>query len=96
VTDVTATIVNPTIVIKTINATIALDTMTMTQRAPSLTTRRMIASATTPKKRAMRPCTMTSPLCQAWATCPEEGAVLIQISFALWFLVLLLLKQQEL
>jgi hypothetical protein len=52
-TDVIATITNLTIVIKSTNATIALDVMTRTQKAPSPTTKRMIASAITPRKRAM-------------------------------------------
>jgi hypothetical protein len=76
-TDATAPITNPTIVIKTINATIALDVTTRTQRATSSTTRRMIASAITSRKRATRPCIMTSPLCQAPAICPEEGVDLV-------------------
>ncbi len=63
VTNTIATVVDLTIVIKTINTTIALNAMTMTQRSPSPTTRRMIASAITPRKRVTRPCTMTSPLC---------------------------------
>jgi hypothetical protein len=40
-------------------------------------TRRMISSAITSRKRATRPCTMTSPLHQAWAICPEEGVNLV-------------------
>jgi hypothetical protein len=91
-------IANPTIVIETINATIALDATTRTQRAPSPMMRRMIASAITLRKRATRPCIITSPLCQAWAICPEEGVVLVQDLLTLLFLVLvlLLLEQQEL
>jgi hypothetical protein len=50
---------------------------TRTQRAPSSTTRRMIASMITSRKRATRPCIMTSPLCQAPAICPEEGVDLV-------------------
>jgi hypothetical protein len=68
---------NPTIVIKTIDATITLNKMTRTQRVPSPTTKRMIADAITSRKRAMRPCIMTSPLCQAPAICQEEGVKLI-------------------
>jgi hypothetical protein len=64
-----------------LDATIALNAMTRTQRAQSPTTRRMIASTITPRKRATRPCTMTSPLCQAWAICLEEGIVLVQDLF---------------
>ncbi len=41
-------------------------------------TRRMIASAITSRKRATRPCIMTSPLRQARAICSEEGVVLVQ------------------
>jgi hypothetical protein len=67
-----------TIITKTIDTTIALESMTMTQRAPSPMTRRMIASAITPRKRAMRPCIVTSPLHWAWGICPEEGVVLVQ------------------
>ena len=33
----------------------------------------MIASTITSRKRVTRPCTMTSPLCQAPAGCPEKG-----------------------
>ncbi len=61
-TNTIATITNLTILIKTIDATIALDVMTRTQKAPSPMTRRMITSAITPRKRATRPCIMTSPL----------------------------------
>jgi hypothetical protein len=62
-TNATAMIANPTIVIETINAMIALNVTTRTQRLQSPTTRRMIASTITPRKRVMRPCIMTSPLC---------------------------------
>jgi hypothetical protein len=62
-TNVTAMIANLTIIIEMINATITLDATTRTQRAPSPSTRRMIASTITPRKRATRPCIMTSPLC---------------------------------
>jgi hypothetical protein len=78
VTYAIATIANPTIVIKTIDATIVLDTTTRTQRAISPTTRRMITSAITSRKKATRPCIMTSPLCQARAACLEKGVVLVQ------------------
>jgi hypothetical protein len=64
---------NPTIVIKTINTTIALDATTRTGGAISPTTRRMIAGKITSRKRATRPCIMTSPLCQAPAIQLEEG-----------------------
>jgi hypothetical protein len=66
-----------TIVIETISATIALDAMTRTQRAPSLMTRRMIAGTITSRKRAARPCIMTSPLCQVPPICPEEGVNIV-------------------
>jgi hypothetical protein len=77
VTNVVAMIANPTIVIKTINTMIALNATTRTQRAPSPMTKRMITSAITSRKRATRPCIMTSPLCQAPAICPEEGGNLV-------------------
>ncbi len=47
--------------------------MTRTQGTASPTTRRMIASVITSRKRATRPCTMTSPLHQVPAVCPEKG-----------------------
>jgi hypothetical protein len=37
----------------------------------------MIAGTITSRKRATRPCIMTSPLCQALAICPEEGVDLV-------------------
>jgi hypothetical protein len=40
-------------------------------------TRRMIASVIISRKRAMRPCIMTSPLCPEPAICPEEGVNLV-------------------
>jgi hypothetical protein len=73
VTNVIATIANLIIVIETINAMIVVDAMTRMQGTASPTTRRMIASAITSRKRVTRPCTMTSPLCQAPAVCPEKG-----------------------
>jgi hypothetical protein len=42
-----------------------------TRRSP--TRRRMIASAITSKRRVIRPCTTTTPLCQAQTLCPEIG-----------------------
>jgi hypothetical protein len=69
VTNVIVMIANQTINIKTIDTMIALNPMTRTQRTPSPTTRRMLASAITSRKRATRPCIMTSPLCQALAIC---------------------------
>jgi hypothetical protein len=72
---------NLTIIIKTIDARIVLNAMTRTQRAASPTKRRMIASAITSRKRATRPCIMTSPLCRAQAIRPEEGVVLAQDLF---------------
>jgi hypothetical protein len=77
-TNAIAMITNLTSVIETTNATIALDVTTRTQKVPSPTTRRMIARAITSRKRAMRPCIMTSPLSQAPAICPEKGVDLIQ------------------
>jgi hypothetical protein len=72
-TNVTAMIANLIIIIKIIDAMIVVDMMTRTQGTASPTTRRMIASAITSRKRVTRPCTMTSPLCQAPAVCPERG-----------------------
>jgi hypothetical protein len=77
-TDAITMITDLTIFIKTTDATIALDVMTSTQKAPSPTTRRMIASAITPRKRATRPCIMTSPQSQALAVCPEKEVNLVQ------------------
>ncbi len=92
-TNVIATIADLIFVIKTINPMVGVDADTRTQGTTSHTTRRMIASAITSRKRATRPCTMASPLCQAPAICPEKELILI--SFAL-LLLFLLLKQQEL
>jgi hypothetical protein len=77
-TDAIAMIANLTIVIKTINATIALDVRTRTQKTPGPTTRRMIASAITSRKRATRPCIMTSPLSRVPAICPKKEVNLVQ------------------
>jgi hypothetical protein len=77
-TGATATITNPTILIETINAMITLNAKTRNQTAPSPMTRRMITSAITPRKRATRPCIMTSPLCRAQAIHPEEGVLFVQ------------------
>jgi hypothetical protein len=63
-------IANMTIIIETIDATIALNVTTRTQRAPSPMARRMVASAISPRKRATRPCIMTSLLSQALAIHP--------------------------
>jgi hypothetical protein len=71
------TIANLTIIIETINAMIMVNAKTRTQGTTSPTTRRMISSAITSRKRATRPCTMTSPLCQVPAICPQEGVDLI-------------------
>jgi hypothetical protein len=71
VTNAIAMTNNLTIVIKTINATIVLAATTRTLRTASPTKRRMIASMIPSRKIATRPCTMTSPLCQAWTTHPE-------------------------
>jgi hypothetical protein len=62
-TNAIATTAGLTIGIKMINTTIALVTTVRPQRAASPTKRRMITSAITSRKRAMRPCKMTSPLC---------------------------------
>jgi hypothetical protein len=78
VTNVIATITNLTIIIGTTDATIALDVITRTQKAPKSTTRRMIASVISPRKRATRPCIMTSPLSWALAIHPERKIELVQ------------------
>jgi hypothetical protein len=67
-----------TVIIKMINAMINLVATTRTTRATSSMRRRMIASVITSRKRAMRPCTMTSPLHQARTLCPEKGVTLVQ------------------
>jgi hypothetical protein len=72
-TDVTAMIADQIIVIETMNAMIVVDATTRTQGTASPTTRRMITSAITSRNRVIRPCTMTSPLRQALAVCPEKG-----------------------
>jgi hypothetical protein len=72
-TNVIATIADLIIIIEMINAMIMVDATTRMQGTASPTTRRMIASAFTSRKRVTRPCTMTSPLCQALAVCPEKG-----------------------
>jgi hypothetical protein len=69
-TNAIATIADLIIIIETINAMIVVNVRTRTQRATSPTKGRMIASAITPRKRAMRPCIMTSPLHQMPAICP--------------------------
>jgi hypothetical protein len=89
-----ATIANLTIVIKTIEAMIVVNAMTRTRGATSPTTRRMIASAITSRKRATRPCIMTSPLCQAPAICPEEGVNLVPDLLCALVLVLALAHAQ--
>jgi hypothetical protein len=61
------------IVIETIDAMIVVDGTTRTQGTESPATRRMITSAISSRKRVTRPCTMTSPLCQAPAVCLEKG-----------------------
>jgi hypothetical protein len=76
-TNATAMIDNLTIVIETIDSMIVLAAITRTQGATSPMTIRMIAGAITLRKRAMRPCMMTSPLCQAPAICLEEGVNLV-------------------
>jgi hypothetical protein len=62
-TNVIAMIADLTIINETIDTTIMVDVATRMQETTSLTTRRMIASMITSRKRAMRSCTMTSPLC---------------------------------
>jgi hypothetical protein len=77
-TNAIAMILNLTIVIEMINTTIVVNTTTRTQIATSPTTRRMIASTITPRKRATRPCIMTSLLCRALALLLEKGVDLVQ------------------
>jgi hypothetical protein len=72
-TNATAMIADQIIVIKTIDAMIVVDAKTRTQGTASPATRRMITSVITSRKRVTRPCTMTSPLCQAPAVHPEKG-----------------------
>jgi hypothetical protein len=72
-TGMIAMIADLIILIKTINAMIVVNATTKTQGTASPTTRRMIASANTSRQRVTRPCTMTSPLCQAPAICLEKG-----------------------
>jgi hypothetical protein len=69
---------NPTTVIETIDTIIILFAMARTIRATSSIRRRMVASAITSRKRVTSPCTMTSPLCQAWTLCPGKGVALVQ------------------
>jgi hypothetical protein len=76
-----AMIANLTIIIKTIDAMIVVVTKIRTLRAGSPTKRRMIARVIASRKRATIPCTMTSPLHQAWATQPEKGVSLAQDLF---------------
>jgi hypothetical protein len=76
-TNVITMIANLTIVIETINAMIVVNKTSRTRGTTSPTIRRMIASAITSRKRVTRPCTMTSPLCQAPAFCLEEGVDLV-------------------
>ena len=77
-TNAITTITKLFIVIEATDITIALDMTTRTQKASGPTTRRMITSAITPRKRAMRPCIMTSPLSQVLAICLERGVDLVQ------------------
>jgi hypothetical protein len=72
-TNVIATIAYLIIIIKTINAMIVVNVTTRMQGTASPTTRRMIASTITSRKQVRRPCTMTRPLHQALAVCPEKG-----------------------
>jgi hypothetical protein len=76
-TDATTIIEDPTIAIKTINTTIALNATTRTRGATSPMTRRMIPGMITSRKRATRPCIMTSPLSQVPAIFLEEGVALV-------------------
>jgi hypothetical protein len=62
-TDAIATIADLIIIIKSIDTMIVVNAARRTQGTKSPTTRRMIAGAITSRKKATRPCTMTSPLC---------------------------------
>jgi hypothetical protein len=86
--DVIATIADLIIVIKTINAMIMVNAMTRTGGTASPTTRRMTASTITSRKSVTRPYTMTSPLCQAPAVCPEKGVDLDLLHALVLFLSL--------
>jgi hypothetical protein len=89
-TDALAMITNLIIVIEMTNTMIVVNAMTRTQGTISPTTRRMIARAITSRKRATRPCIMTSPLCRALAICPEEGVDLVPDLLCALILVLAL------
>ncbi len=78
VTDATAMINDPTILIETIGITIALEVTTRTQKTPIPMTRRMIASTINPRKGATRPCIMTSPPSQMPPIHPEKEVDLVQ------------------
>jgi hypothetical protein len=95
-TNVIVTTDNPTIVIKKINPTIILVATAGTIRATSPMKRRRIASAITSRKRATRPCTMTSPLLERGHLVWKKELLLLKISFTLLFWVSLWLMQQEL
>jgi hypothetical protein len=77
-TNVTTTIANLSIFIKTINATTVLIMKIRSQRAASPMKRNMIASVIISRKRATRPCAMTSPLSQVRTIFPEKGVALVQ------------------
>jgi hypothetical protein len=77
-TNAIATITDLTTIIERTNATIALDVTTRTWKVPSPMTKRMITSTITPRKRATRPCIMTSPLSRAPVICPEKEVDLVQ------------------
>jgi hypothetical protein len=76
-TNVIATTADLIILIKMIDAMIVVNVTTRTQGTISPTTRRMIASAIPSRKRATRPCTMTSPLRRAPEIRLEEGVDLV-------------------
>jgi hypothetical protein len=62
-----------------IDAMIMVNDMIRMQKATSPTTRRMIASAINPRKRAMRPCIMTSPHCRVPEIRPEKEVDLVHM-----------------
>jgi hypothetical protein len=66
------------IIIKKIDAMITLVTKTRTTRTKSPRRRRMIASAITSRKRAARPCIITSPLHRVQTPPLEKGVAHVQ------------------
>ncbi len=86
----------PSIVIKTIKATIVLVTTIRTLRTASHMTKRMIASAITSRKEQWGHAQWPLLFVKCRHLVRKKDSILFKISFALSFLVLLLLKEQEL